>query len=303
MDKLHNCDFKDFINNISSNSENYILNNLSSYDKKTILISLLNDKLIEIIINFKINNEININYLIFSLLKCHYENFIIYPNTINIIHFILFNNLNINILLNILLIIYYYKNHKIEFNFKKLILKSNYQIYDEIINLQLNNLINELYNTININIININFDYNYNKLLLKFNYNNCDYKDYTLLESNFMKNEQINNDINFKNLSNKIEKLNDNYERLNNFKLSKLNYEIENHNKKLNETNKNIIILENMIKSNNYNFVEFKNKILLNESYNQKLNEKINILNEKINILKYTNYILVGITLLSLIFR
>ena len=291
MDDFYNCDFKDFINYISCDSEKYILNNLSLYEKKTILISLLNDKSIKIIINFKINNEININYLIFLLLKCHYENFIIYPNTINMIHFILFNNLNIDILLNILLIIYYYKDHNIEFNFKKLTLKSNYQIYDKIINLQLNNLINELYNTIDINIININFNYDYNKLLLEFNYNNCDYKDYTLLESNV-----INNDINFKNLSNKIEKLNDNYERLNNFKLSKLNYEIENHNKKLNETNKNIIILENMIKSNNYNFVEFKNKILFNELYNQKLNEKI-------NILKYTNYILIGITLLSLIFR
>lgn len=296
MEDLYNCDFKDFINNISSSSEKYILNNLSLYEKKTILISLLNDKSIKIIINFKINNEININYLIFLLLKCHYENFIIYPNTINMIHFILFNNLNIDILLNILFIIYYYKDHNIEFNFKKLTLKSNYQIYDKIINLQLNNLINELYNTININIINIYFNYDYNKLLLEFNYNNYDYKDYTLLESNVINNEQINNDINFKNLSNKIEKLNDNYERLNNFKLSKLNYEIENHNKKLNETNKNIIILENMIKTHNYNCIEFKNKILLNELYNQKLNEKI-------NILKYTNYILIGITLLSLIFR
>ena len=279
MDKtindLYNCNLKDFINYISSNNENFILNNLSLYNKKTILISLLENKLIKIIINNKINNEININYFIFLLLKSHYENFIIYPNNINIIHFILFNNLNIDILLNILLIIYYYKNYKIEFNFKKLILKSNYQIYDKIINLQLNNLINELYDTININIINIKFNYDYNKLLLEFDYNNS---DYTLLESSFINDKQINNDkiikldINLKNLSNKIEKLNDTYERLNIYKLNKLNYEIENHNKKINEINKNIIILENIIKSNNYNYVEFKNKILLNESNNQKIN-------------------------------
>ena len=163
---LFNSNIKNIVDYLSYNNKKYILNNLCLEDKKILLISILDFKLNKITLNYNIVENISINNFIFILLKNYYENFIIYPYTINIIHFILFNNLDIDKLLNVMLIIIYYNNNDINFNLKKIILKSNNNKNDIILNIFINNVLNDLYKNINILNININFNYNYNSLLL-----------------------------------------------------------------------------------------------------------------------------------------
>ena len=189
---LFNSNIKNIVDYLSYNNKKYILNNLCLEDKKKLLISILDLKLNNITLscegtrggamsNYNIVENININNFIFILLKNYYENFIIYPHTINIIHFILFNNLDIEKLLNVMLIIIYYKNYDINFNLKKIILKSNNNKNDIILDIFINNVLNDIYKNINILNININFNYNYNSLLLNNDHSSDLEKSYIYL--------------------------------------------------------------------------------------------------------------------------
>ena len=81
---------------------------ISDNNKKYLLLSLLK-------INIKIKQEYNhdlntdMNFLINFFLRCYKDNINIYPKNLNIIHFIIFNKLNIYDILVFLITIYYNK--------------------------------------------------------------------------------------------------------------------------------------------------------------------------------------------------
>jgi hypothetical protein len=293
---IYQYDVIEFIKYVSSDNNKYILKNFEN--KINLLISLLENKITKIIINYYLINEISFNNFIFFLLKCHFDNFIIYPTNINIIHFILFNNLDIDLLLNILIIFYYIKDNKIEFNFQKEFFTSfgwkstnkiiiRNLINHNILNLHLINLINKLYEGINNYNININFNINYNKLLFEkyefnteyqlsyFSLNNDLNSIVSSINSETISNidDRINNlensckiyNIEIKDLENNLKKLSTNLERIINYKFNNLYNEIELKKKNINELKQNINNLENMIRYNNSNFLEFKKNTL--ESY------------------------------------
>ena len=178
----------DNINNINqlprefnNDNINNLITILSDYNKKLLLLSCLNEL---IIINraFLGPQTFNINTLINLFLRQYNMGFIIYPLNLNIIHFILFNKLDINILLKVIIYILYNKNVLIISNggggSLGIINQPFYQT-DNIININLmesigyrkpNSLLQPLIKlmceSIDSNIININFNNNYEKLLL-----------------------------------------------------------------------------------------------------------------------------------------
>ena len=178
-------------------SINDLLKNMTNKDKKLLLISLLNEKK-EIYFYNENNNLIfsikdSLNFII-NLILIEYNNLLYkYPLNINILHFILFNNLNMNILLYILINLYY--EDKLIFDihldnndnpiknlncyYSKLY---NISLYDYLqnnkpciilknkLNQHILFLINELYNSLNLNIIeDNNFNHDYDKLFLNNN--------------------------------------------------------------------------------------------------------------------------------------
>ena len=95
LPKQLNYDIGDLIKQISDNNKKYLL------------LSLLK-------INIKIKQHsdypdlnTDMNFLISFFLRCYKDNINIYPKNINIIHFIIFNKLNINDVLAFLITIYY----------------------------------------------------------------------------------------------------------------------------------------------------------------------------------------------------
>ena len=178
-------------------SINDLLKNMTNKDKKLLLISLLNEK--KEIHFYNDNNNLifsikdSLNFII-NLILIEYNNLLYkYPLNINILHFILFNNLNMNILLYILINLYY--EDKLIFDihldnndnpiknlncyYSKLY---NINLYDYLqnnkpciilknkLNQHILFLINELYNSLNLNIIeDNNFNHDYDKLFLNNN--------------------------------------------------------------------------------------------------------------------------------------
>jgi hypothetical protein len=197
-------------------------NNVSEDIKKYLLISLLNE---EVIIPGAA--KMKINMLINIILKIYISSFIIYPFELNVIHFILFNNLDINKLLNIIIIIF----NRNEENLGSMTIKDQHFGYNTVENYmvkyqvsyhlsigtkvkedrlgiknifnpqdkhgkELNKLIYEMYNSVNTNIININFNREYEKLIFNnINHNETNI-DNLILEINQLKDEINNSNYN-----------------------------------------------------------------------------------------------------------
>ena len=218
----------DNINNINqlprefnNDNINNLITILSDLNKKLLLLSCLNEV---IIINraFLGPPTFNINTLINLFLRQYNMGFIIYPLNLNIIHFILFNKLDINILLKVIIFILYNKNELAISNWVGSIGIINQPLYqaENIININLmesigyrepNSLLQPLIKlmceSIDSNIININFNNNYEKLLLNDlnkDINLEDNKDSIYVELIFK----------IKELENKYEKLENKYEEL-----------------------------------------------------------------------------------------
>lgn len=216
----------DNINNINQlprefnyDNINNLITILSDYNKKLLLLSCLNEVIIIGSITFNINTLINL------ILRQYNMGFIIYPLNLNIIHFILFNKLDINILLKVIIFILYNKNELAISNGSGKCgsigsINQPLNQADNIININLmetisyrkpNSLLKPLIKlmceSIDSNIININFNNNYEKLLLnELDINLEDNKDSIYLE--------LINKI--KELENKYEKLENKYEKLEN---------------------------------------------------------------------------------------
>jgi hypothetical protein len=261
LPKELNFNINDFINIINENNKKYLI------------VSFLNE-----IILFKHNTTINyvtINNLIFYLIKIYNPYFNIYPCDINIIHFILFNNLDINILLKIILLLHYNKNLKINSNYENYLIniKIHYNNINDIFsnNQELNKLIKELYNSLNLYIINTNFNNNYIELFL---YN----KEYKINETFYDKikniSEQINENIidriyDLEIYCNRLDNLIDNNDNYIFNKILNIKYNIKNINKNINKNFKFLNYKIYNLKKNNKNN---KKKIYNN---NNKLNNNI----------------------------
>ena len=123
----------DNINNINQlprefnyDNINNLITILSDNNKKLLLLYCLNEV---IIINRNYLGPItfNINTLINLILRQYNMSFIIYPLNLNIIHFILFNKLDINILLKVIIFIIYNKNESANSKIININFKSNYE--------------------------------------------------------------------------------------------------------------------------------------------------------------------------------
>ena len=171
-----------------------LLYNITHDNKKKLLLSLLNNK---IYINIKHDYNIKIltlnSYIYFySIFKSiNWFPINIYNiNMIHMIHLIIFNDLDIDILLNIMLILYYQietfkivnfmdckinlnellifqKQSNNEYCISKYIEENN--LYIECNNITFIEKIYSLYESVNFNFIHTNFDYNYSELFLSTN--------------------------------------------------------------------------------------------------------------------------------------
>ena len=89
--------------NLNVNDINDLINILSEDNKKKLTLSLLNEEIKygNQIQSYgtndsRITQKITINIILHLFLRVYNNSFMIYPINLNIIHFILFNNLNIN---------------------------------------------------------------------------------------------------------------------------------------------------------------------------------------------------------------
>ena len=260
---------------------NYDIENLIKYisdiNKKYLLLSLLkiNIKILLYDESNKNRKEINkdINFLINIFLRSYHDSMNIYPKNLNIIHFIIFNKINIYDVLFLLIKIYYMdpciiiqNNHennsvdcweiykKTSYSFSN---KTEYYI-------ECNKLIHKLcisYDDTNINIL---FNHNYTDLL--FNGPN-------ILNEIYILSDKINNL--------KINTFQTNYYKLNEVPIIN---DINQLNIRLNENdiNKNEILNEISILSNTMNNLQIQT-----EHYYNKINEDIMLIkNKKINKIK-----------------
>ena len=200
-----------------------LLDDISNDNKKKLLLSLLNNK---IYINIKHDYNIKIltldSYIYFySIFKSiNWFPINIYNiNMTHMIHLIIFNDLDIDILLNIMIILYYqtesfkivdFMDCKINLNelltfqkksnsdycISKYIEENNLYIESNNITLTFIEKIFSLYRSVNFNFIHTNFDYNYSELLLSTD----DFKTLKLtLSETFFNKSLENNNIGLKN--------------------------------------------------------------------------------------------------------
>jgi len=114
----------------------------------------------------------DINSLINFLLRSRHDSMNIYPNNLNIIHFIIFNKINIYEVLFLLIKIYYMKpviiiqDYIVNFGIANLqIYKKTGYRFSNIPNCATNELLNNICKSYDITNINILFNYNYTDLL------------------------------------------------------------------------------------------------------------------------------------------
>ena len=272
--------------NLQLDNINDLINILSEDNKKKLTLSLLNEKIKygkDCLDRYNTLPEmyryyyktITINIIIHLLLRYNNRSFMIYPINLNITHFILFNNLNVNNLLKFMILLYYNKYICISMDgYTEL---NNYSINMNNIFLSINNNTlfkifgDDLYNSINLNIINLDFNNDYDKLLFDKDYNYPSiYEQVSSLQDDYSNIfEKVFN------INNSIEILDNNQTNFEN-KISILEDKITNlieHNKLLenkisNLENDKINILEDKIITNLKNNItsfeyKIKNKILL----------------------------------------
>jgi hypothetical protein len=268
--------------NLNLNNINDLINILSDDNKKKLILSLLNNEIkcitnidgikkINIECNTANNNKIKLNIIIHLFLREYNHSFIIYPINLNIIHFILFNNLNINKLLIVLLLLYYIKyiaicgyreiNHNYSYKNGYCI---NYDAYmiDQGEYKIIKKYVDDLCSTINLNIINLNFNHDYNELLYDNN----------------------NNNYNYSSIYEEVYSLRDNDIHEIKTMIGNINYNIVTLESQIEDNNKKLLI-------NKITKLENNNKLLgkLLEDNNKLLNDKINILERKITYLEKNN--------------
>uniref|UniRef100_A0A6C0H8R2 Uncharacterized protein n=1 Tax=viral metagenome TaxID=1070528 RepID=A0A6C0H8R2_9ZZZZ len=295
-----NYDIKDLLKYISDNNKKYLLLSLLKINIKILLYDECNTK------HKDINK--NINFLINIFLRSFHDSMNIYPKNLNIIHYIIFNKINIYDVLFLVIKIYYmdpciiiqhdHKNNsmdsweiykKVRYSFSD---KTEYYV-------ECNKLIHKLcisYDDTNINIL---FNHDYTDLLFngsnssneisiltdKINNLKIQTEYYKITEEcNFNKNKLIN-DINKNEIINEISILTN---IMNNLQIQTDYY--------YNKINEDIILIKNKI-INDINQLNIQNNKLMNEikSLTENINQS-NIQNNyyynKINMLENNTYIL-----------
>ena len=274
---------------------NYDIENLIKYisdiNKKYLLLSLLkiNIKILLYDESNKNRKEINkdINFLINIFLRSYHDSMNIYPKNLNIIHFIIFNKININEVLYLLIKIYYMKPCRIiqhdyptnNIEYLQIYKKASYR-FSNIHNSDTNKLLNnirESYDNTNINIL---FNHNYTDLL----FNGPNISNEISILTDKINNLQIQTDYYYK----LNEECNFNKQKIIN-DINHINHQLNiyyNENKKnKNEIMNEIYILIDKI---NKDIVLIKNEIIndvnqLNIQNNNKLINEITLLTTKIN--------------------